>query len=53
MPYSGHFCVMSDPSLDEVTAVRLHLFVSEKVMRDTPATLRLHACPTLPTKYRA
>lgn len=49
VPYSGHFCVMSDPSLDEVTAVRLHLFVSEKVMRDTPATLRLHACPTLPT----
>lgn len=49
VPYSGHFCVMSDPSLDEVTAVRLHLFAREQVLRDTPATLRLHACPTLPT----
>ncbi len=48
VPFPGIFCAMTDPSVDEVAAVRLHVFASQQVIRDTPATLRLHVCPMLP-----
>jgi len=48
----GIFCAMTNPEVDEITAVRLHLYTSQELVRDAPSTLRLHVCPTLPDLER-
>lgn len=53
VPYAGTFAAFFDMDVAEQTvAVRFHIFTSPTISIDTPSTLRVYLCPTLPTQLR-
>lgn len=48
MPYAGLCCVFTNPTMEDLAAVRIFLFSMPELPRDESSTLRLHICLHLP-----
>ena len=48
LPYAGTFCAFSSPEVEDIAAVRFHIFGPPYLEREGRATLRVHLCPNLP-----
>ena len=48
IPYAGTFCAFSSTTVDDIAAVRFHLFATPELARDAPAPLRVVLCPDIP-----
>ena len=48
IPYAGTFCGFSSPDVDDIAAVRFHVYSLDSLPRDDPTSLRVHLCPLAP-----